>query len=400
MLVLLASSRAAFSNFADLFTLFVAMLSGVVWMIRGARVMPAAIIFVVVSLVWVAVHSFLSGVVSWTTYGGHFLRMLAGIFVLGAVARPLELMVTWVIRLSLAGFTIYGLGLAAPGVISQLHALTPDAFTMFGGTLFGETLTSGWPRANWIFYTLAPTRWHQNHGFMWEPAAYAMICAFALWYRMLQGKLGFDRDNLILLVAIASTVSTTGMVALAFSLGVLLLHHGMFGMIAVMLTLPWVGLFFLQAEFMIDKIVQEFQAGYSPHMQWSLTRAASFQLDMQSFSQAPLLGQGIVIEASHALKYRPPSNNGFSDYLTRYGLVMSTYLAALFIISTRAYFRARVLMVLGMCMVLFLFSWSEKYFELPLFYVMSFAGFYNRRETPPEPDPLDRQGASRLPATA
>ncbi|WP_206188535.1 hypothetical protein [Parasedimentitalea denitrificans] len=378
ILVLLVSTRAAFVNFESEATILIFLVSGIIWLFRGARIVPAALIFVTVSLVWLSLHAILHDMTNAKTLAGHFVRILIAFFVLGIVARPLDVFVKWVTVFSSVGLGLFFIGLLAPTLTEVLYDATPAVLQFSGGTVVGEQLTGAWARASWLFYIFAPERSTQNHGFMWEPAAYAMVCSFALWCRILAGRYQFDRTNIILLLAIASTVSTTGTVGLAISLGVMLLHRGVTGALVILLTLPMALAFFFNADFLVAKILAEVTSGYSVYMQWGLSRSASFQLDMQSLRHALILGNGIVVEASDTLLFRLPSNNGFSDYLARHGLVMSAYLAGIFMLGTYKQFRVGLLKVLCFCAVVFLFAWSEKFFELPLFYLLAFAGYYRR----------------------
>ena len=378
ILVLLVSSRAAFVNFESEASLLIFFVSGFVWLFRGARIVPAALIFVMVSLVWLSLHAILHDLTNAKTLAGHFVRILTAFFVLGAVTRPLDVLVKWVTVFSSVGLGLFSIGLLAPTLIQVLYDATPSMLQFSGGTVVGDQLTGAWRRASWLLYIFAPERSTQNHGFMWEPAAYAMVCSFALWCRILAGRCRFDRTNIILLLAIASTVSTTGIVGLAFSLGVMLLHRAVTGALVILLTFPMALLFFLNADFLVAKILAEVTSGYSVYMQWGLSRSASFLLDMQSLRHALILGNGIVVEASHALLFRLPSNNGFSDYLARYGLVMSGYMVGIFMLGTHIQFRIGLLKVFCFCFAVFLFAWSEKFFELPLFYLLAFAGYYRR----------------------
>jgi hypothetical protein len=82
---------------------------------------------------------------------------------------------------------------------------------------------------------------------------------------------------------------------------------------------PFLMLAFFSLPFLGPKIAAEFGSGYSSQITWSLSRYASFQLDMDEFVRKPLLGAGIFDEArpdrkstrlnsSHRLTSRMPSS--------------------------------------------------------------------------------------------
>ncbi|RMD89194.1 MAG: hypothetical protein D6811_12680 [Alphaproteobacteria bacterium] len=372
LLVLLVSSRSALVNFADAFQIAVLALALGVWLLRGGGLAVAFLGFCLASLLWLSLHAFLDNAVSARTWAGHFLRPFTAALVVGCVSRPLDRLAAWVVRLAVLSLVLFPLGLILPGLIERLHALTPEALRFVGGTMVGETLTGSWRRASWLVYTFSPDRPHQNHGFMWEPAAFGMVLALGLWARILSGRYRFDRANLVLLAAMLSTFSTTAWLGAMASAGFMLWRHGGGARLALVYLLPVLALAGVTLEFLAPKIAAEFSAGYRPQMQWSLSRMASFELDMAELAEAPLLGQGIVTEARAP---RLPSNNGLSDFLVRYGLLMSLGALALLLASLHRLYRPGPGAMAAFLLTLTIFGWAEKFLELPLFYLWLFAGF-------------------------
>ncbi len=375
LLVLLVSSRAALVNYDEPFLVLVFAITGSVWVWRGARLAWAALVFLFVTLFWLALHSVQSSHLNPTTAIGHFLRLLVAFFVLGSVDDPIDRFAKWVVRLSAVGLVLFSVTSIVPDLAERLYALTPESLRFVGGTQAGENLTGAWRRANWFIFTLSPDRISQNHGFMWEPAAFAMITMLAMWARILSGRAGLDKPNLILMLAVVSTVSTTGALGFGLTIIVLFARYRAAGAVALFFVLPVMILCFVQSDFLLSKITSEFDAGYTDHMQWSLSRMASFQLDMKEFFTAPFIGVGIMTEAHPLAGDRLPSNNGFSDFLNRYGVLMTLYGACLLAISVRRQFQTSSPMIFAFFLIVFIFSWSEKFFELPVFYLWVFSGF-------------------------
>jgi hypothetical protein len=377
VLVLLVSSRAALVNFADAFQLGVFALALAFWLLRGGGISPVVIAFLLLSLLWLGLHALIDGVIVVRTWAGHFLRLLTAAFVIGAVSRPLERLSRWVVMLAALSLGLYAAGLVLPGLPEALYRLAPEPLRFVGGTQVGETLTGSWRRASWLVYTVAPDRAGQNHGFMWEPAAFGMVLALALWARLLAGRIGLDPGNIVLLAAMASTFSTTTWIGAMVSVAFILWRHGGGWRLLLLPTIPAAVLACLTADFLLPKIIKEIQSGYAPYMRWSLSRMASFHLDIADLAQMPLPGRGLVISGDETA--RLPSNNGLSDYLARYGLVMSLASASLLVTSLRRAFGADVTALAGFLAVLLIFAWAEKYWELPLFQLWLFAGFSGAR---------------------
>ena len=319
-------------------------------------------------MLWIFLHAFIGQRFSTPTIAGHLLRVAVGIFVVTLLnTRLFHLFPLWVALLSLLGLPLYALGLLAPELISKAYELTPELLTFHGGTVIDGRLDSGLPRASWLFYTLSPTRLTQNAGFMWEPAAFAFMTVSALTLRLIRGHRALDWQNTTLLLATLTTMSTTGFLGLAVALTYWSFSALQNKFIALALLLPALLITLLGFDFILPKITAEFQTGYSDSMRWSLSRYASFLRDFEVFRQHPLLGTGLIADPGY------DSHNGLTDYLRRYGLLWALATAALLAASIRRV--AAPLGTLTFLAIILLFAWSEKFFELPIFYLMQFAVF-------------------------
>lgn len=374
LLVLLASSRAAFVNQTDalLVVTFGAALG--VWLWRGGRVTLAAIGLCLAFVLWISVHALVAHQTDWRTVAGHFLRLLVAVFVTGAVADPLARVARWVVRLAALGLVLHLACLVFDGLPALAHDLAPEALRWRGGTPVGDAITGSWRRASWLVWTVSPDRPTQNHGFMWEPAAFGMVTAMALWARILTGRHRFDRANVTLLAAMVSTLSTTAMVALLPTVAAMLMLSGARARAALAALGPALLLGILSLDFVGPKIVAEIRARDDVELRWSLSRAASFRLDLEEFRAAPVLGTGLVAEARPLAGARLPSNNGLSDFVARHGLVMSALWGWVLVTGLRRRFQGRPALRWGFLLVMALFAWSEKFLELPLFHLWLLAG--------------------------
>lgn len=370
LLVLLLSSRAAFIRYEEPFLMAGFVLTGALWFHSRLKIPAAAIAYLGLGLLWILVLAFIDQRFILATGVGHFLRLGVGVFVLVLLgARVFTLFPLWVALLALVGLPLYALGRMAPEVMTTLYTYTPDALKFFGGTIIDGRLDSGLPRASWLVYTVSPTRLTQNPGFMWEPAAFAMMTVSALTLRLISGARRLDWQNAVLLLATLTTVSTTGYIALALPLTYWAVTTQSK---VLLLALPLLALGVLNLDFIVPKIVAEFQNSDLGQVRWSLSRYGSFLRDMDLFARAPILGTGLFYDPGY------DSNNGFSDYLRRFGLLW-------FLVSTGLLFAAmrRVAPLAGALLfiaVVLLFSWSEKFFELPFYYMLGFAAFLPARQ--------------------
>ncbi len=368
LLTLWLSSRAAFINFEDQFLVLGFTLAVAIWFYSQLKIPTAFFVYLGMFALWVLLIAFVEQRVSYPTLIGHLLRVAVGIIAVVVLNNRLfHLFPLWVYRLSLMGLPLYALGLFAPDLIAKAYALTPEILTFHGGTLIEGRLDSGLPRASWLFYTLSPTRLSQNAGFMWEPAAFAFVTVSALTLRLIRGHRSLDKQNIILTIATLTTLSTTGYLGLALALGYWVFSVWENKLLAVACLLPAIVTALLGFDFILPKITAEFETGYSDSMRWSLSRYASFLRDFEVFRRSPLLGTGLVADPGY------DSHNGFSDYLRRYGLFWT--MATLVLLATSLRRVATLPGTATFLAVILVFAWSEKFFELPLFYALQFAVF-------------------------
>ncbi|MCF6272420.1 MAG: hypothetical protein L3J37_04395 [Rhodobacteraceae bacterium] len=364
LLLLMLSSRSAFIRFEDNFLIAGFLLVAVLWF-HGRQPVPSAfLVYLAATFFWIFLQGFISQNLLLTPVLGHLLRLGTGMLaVLMLGARFFSLFPLWVARLALVSLPFFLLGLLAPETIFTLYALTPDALRFAGGTLIDGRLDSAVPRASWLVYTLSPTRTGQNPGFMWEPAAFAMMTVSALTLRLATGHKSLDWQNITLVIATLSTLSTTGFIGLSLPLfyWALTTRAG-----ALVLLAPLLALLALNLDFLLPKITAEFQAD-TGQIRWALSRYASFLRDMEFFAAHPLLGTGFGFETGY------DSNNGLSDYLRRFGGLW--FLAMVFLLFAAVRPRAHLGGTLTFIAVILLFSWSEKFFELPFFYALLFSAF-------------------------
>jgi hypothetical protein len=73
--------------------------------------------------------------------------------------------------------------------------------------------------SNFLVFTYDKLHSIRNAGFVWEPGAYGCFLAIALLFHFMKNYFSFDRNALILIIAILTTISTTSYLAL----GVLML---------------------------------------------------------------------------------------------------------------------------------------------------------------------------------
>lgn len=233
----------------------------------------------------------------------------------------------------------------------------------------------------------------RNSGPFWEPGAFAGYLTIGVAFEMILLRKVTTRV-VIFLVALLSTFSTMGYLAVAFFF---LLY---FLFLETNKTLKWVilpvllaGIVYLifEVDFLANKIaaqVKGFEEGQIYLGQSDDdTRIGSTILDLKDFQRSPLIGTGPSDETrygkSEILFMR---TNGVTDMLVRFGLIGFVFIFWFFSVSVKRYFSglgiskpkisANVLIF-----VIFLIALSETYFNMPFFWSLFLLRY---AETEPE----------------
>lgn len=120
----------------------------------------------------------------------------------------------WVFVLTVISLVFYGMQLLFPFIFERLSPIF--------GNFIADFYTEVRPTAWYVFvYTYSPIpglAYVRNSGFMWEPGAFAMICIIAIIYRSIVYGVKIDKYLIIYVIAILTTMSTAGYLALALYL--------------------------------------------------------------------------------------------------------------------------------------------------------------------------------------
>jgi len=311
----------------------------------------------------------------WNVYT--FIGFLCRILFAYSVVRILKesffpLLFDVVYKLVLISIPLYVIGLLLPVIMHQIHTLLSSFSPLF---IIDHGEYSGWIRANFLVYTFSMDRLDQNHGFMWEPTAFAGVILFAMMIHLTMNGSKLDTKFSVLLMALLTTLSTTGFVAFSI-IALFVLMNGkanrkvMFGF-AMIILIPFV----FSLDMVSGKIEKEFSRGsYVSNLDADITmtgnsRLSSFIYDMQDFSEHPLIGLGVFEENRYSGHQFLGSVNGVGDTISRFGLIIAPF----FLINIMLTFKrfANEYKVRGYLLFTLLFlmlSWSERLTILPLFF--------------------------------
>lgn len=191
----------------------------------------------------------------------------------------------------------------------------------------------------------------RNCGFAWEPGGFAVYLALALYINLffIKSEIKYNKRFWIIVMAIASTQSTTGYVVLII---LLIVHFFQTNMKLVLVFLPVIVIivvFLFSLPFMRDKIMKYYEealqaelvveqsvgAQYTQNPQ----RFASFVIAIQDFIRNPILGYGGQLEDRWFTKIKANISpiSGLGNFLAQYGLVGFLFFITLLFNASRAF---------------------------------------------------------------
>lgn len=240
-------------------------------------------------------------------------------------------------------------------------------------------------RISWVFHTYLPIEYYRNCGMFWEPGAFAGVITLSLvlvYHRMGEIYLKFKWQLLAVVIALATTLSTTGYITLFFIGAYALLMQIKSGRIRILyivvsiLSLVIFTIIFSRIEFLYDKINTQFNAAINEQSvgQYSNTRSGSIKFDLYYIEKHPFIGNGIhqiTRYADHPQLWDEQigHGNGFSNFVASFGIpAILIYFTAIYFMGIRAMLPSSLLV-----MVVFLNLQGEQWLNTPLYLGLPFA---------------------------
>nr|WP_321409390.1 O-antigen ligase family protein [uncultured Carboxylicivirga sp.] len=211
----------------------------------------------------------------------------------------------------------------------------------------------------------------RNSGPFWEPGAFSGFLIIALLFNSIRKKYLWNRKNVILILGLISTFSTTGLIGLLYVIISYYLVHQNVKRRIVFVPVLIVGVIYLfvSVDFIGDKIMRKLSfTDYTYN-----TRFKSAQKDIIDFAQSPFVGLGRAEKTrfgEETEERKIHRNNGVTNLLASYGIFAFFLYFILTWIGWRNYCRSRkfntnfALFALG---GIWLIGFSEVYFTKVFF---------------------------------
>jgi len=300
------------------------------------------------------------------------------------------------------GMILFGLELLIGNSLqSVLVDLTSTVKSPFEGrSMFGDSIFTIRTNANIVIYKFAslsrlsafePLR---NSGPYWEAGVNAGISSIAILFSMMHGRSIWNYRNILLIINIISTLSTTGYIACVFLIIVYIWdRHQSIKFVVYLVTVLavfWVA--YSRLDHLGLKVTEQLDkteinsSGELVSNQGKPNRFASALLDLYEFSRHPILGKGTIVETRFATGaqgydyWTMHRNNGITHYLLSYGIIIFLlYFGMLYTGMARASYAIRGTRIYGLygLALMFIIGFSELYFHKPLFYAFAYSFFIN-----------------------
>jgi hypothetical protein len=225
-------------------------------------------------------------------------------------------------------------------------------------------------RENLIIFNFNQIGLYRNSGFYWEPGSHGGILVIAFFLNLFYRREAFlSRYNIIFLITILTTLSTTTYLALFFVILIYLKNffqtRPLLSLFIFLLLITCSLLLYTRLEFLNNKIDKQIE--YSNKGVPGESRFNSFLADMKIMSQHPFIGTGRSIEMKFGKNYfnigarQIHRNNGLGVLLGTYGVI---FFSLFLFLLWKTFFKIlenRINAFMGVILIIII-GFSEDYF--------------------------------------
>ncbi|MGJ8716031.1 MAG: hypothetical protein ACSHXG_13075 [Maribacter stanieri] len=263
-----------------------------------------------------------------------------------------------------------------------------------GNTFESFTINDNSPRfTNFLIFTYDSLHYYRNSGFCWEPGAFGSFLILALLFNFLMNNFKFDKQTVILLVAILTTVSTTAYFGLFL---LLFLRYRVLNKGSKTTMIVFAIIFALaipNVPFLGEKIVEiydqdirdlneleQLSTYYNDvERQMPLNRFGSVIFLYQQFDWKLFLGVSNQYEKYYIDEYNVSISNGIMDFITKFGLVGLFVLLYRYGKVCKVYLR-RTEFVIYSVLILVILSFGEPILILPICIIFMFLPTFKNQD--------------------
>lgn len=224
--------------------------------------------------------------------------------------------------LALLSIPLFFIGLIFPDVYKSLYSALHSINLLDSDRVDGFSL--------WV-YNIHLTGLTRNCGFMWEPGAYACVLNFGIFFNFILNKIEINKKTIVFIVALVTTFSTTGYIAIIPTLLFASYNSRVKQKIFYVTIFLTVCVIFLNTPFIKGKITRQYRYNFiEGKLQEHVgvpDRFLSLRYDLQQFSKNIFVGTGPGSQTRFEnFSIYAGSTVGISDFIVKFGLYGTFFL--------------------------------------------------------------------------
>ncbi|MBS1492822.1 MAG: hypothetical protein JST55_04910 [Bacteroidetes bacterium] len=300
----------------------------------------------------------------------YFMRIYFAYFTVKIIGSQIDrYIVNQIYFFSVISLIVTGLIFANPGLADYIFAnITPwfDKITIFQPN-----------RQHFIIYTME-LGWKveipRNSGPFWEPGGFSVFLFIALTFNIVRNKKFFNKKNIIFLIAILTTQSTTAYLAffIFICIYILISYRSIYSFILMPLLIFIFLNLYSRLDFMEEKVNKMYSDSKKAGTEKVYSRIVSGQINLNNFFSSPIFGIGRFFQVSDE---ENTGNNGTTLLLAEFGLVGFSYYFLMMFLSYRAYCRKHkfnTLFPFAILAGMLVLGYSQGLFQKPFFMALCF----------------------------
>ena len=371
------SGNIAFTSKAFLFIVFI--ISTILFFYRKIKFDISFLYFALVLMVILILQTLKFNFFPIETYIALYMRILVVYFLIKSVPKFIDKFIKIMYIIALLSIVFYTLSLSIPHLndfcINNLTVVTT-----------GSAIDQ--PRHSIMgLYTLVPLAIDKNAGPFWEMGAFGGYLIITLMFSYLKEHTMLTKINIVLIIAILTTQSSTTYIALMAWLFFIFYSRTKdlltkIVMVTLILGISYTA--FVSLDFLGEKIEEQFNTAKelidAPNLEDANTqRFITMLKDWKDLQGHELIGRGPNAKTRYTSMYEfrevvDIRTVGSTDMIVRYGIPFFILLIFLMYQSYCAYSKAVVkdgnYICFGMVIVTLILLMSEVYFSYPLFWML------------------------------
>lgn len=273
--------------------------------------------------------------------------------------------------LTVISLIIFGAQMIVPEIVFQINDQLMQLFPILDDQ-------EGFRNDSWIIFNFNNNGVDRNSGFMWEPGAFAAILTITMLISLTRSNFKITRPVIVFFVALITTFSTTGYIALGIVAAYMLLNiNRKFWIIAIPVAMGAI-IFIANLDFISKKIISQYESRYDVLNYAgdygeldivSLGRFGSMMADIEDYKKHFIIGIGLQNkEQTQSIYNELIHTNGLTIYMVMFGtlglLLLIYNLSKTFDVFT-SYYKAKGALLFTA--LILLVSFSNPVLVTPLF---------------------------------